>query len=601
MSAVTHIPKEKINTNIQLIGIDLFCGAGGVTTGIEQAVDGNGNKIAKVIACVNHDPLAIESHKSNHPDALHFIEDIRTLNVGKLKTHLELQKKLYPNAKVLLWASLECTHFSNAKGGDARDADSRSLANHLFRYIDELHPDIIGIENVREFMSWGEMGQRLKDGKYQIIKNKKKDWFELPYKGNEQLYQEENIKPALYPIKRKKGLYYLRWVENIKKRGYNFDHKLLNCADYGAYTARIRYFAFFMKKSKGDYQWKINFPKPTHAKTPDKNTESILFDEQPKQLEKWKPVKDVLELEDEGNSILVRKKTLSDKTLERIYAGLLKYVGGGNKQVQAFISKYYSGDPMSKNASIEEPAHTITTPFQGDHHSLIQPCWLVKFLSNNAKTGINKGASIENPAPTITTQGRIGIAQCNFLSTYYRNGSNYSTDGPAPTVTTKDRICKITAKPLNKQYGSGEHNHQSINELSEEITTTPKLNLVNSQFLMNPQFKNNGSSIENPCFTLIASMNKRPPYLISTEEGLGIEIYETDNAITKKIKVFMALYGIYDIKMRMLNVSELKRITGFPDDYVLKGNQANQKKFIGNAVPVLMAQRLIEHLVKVNS
>ena len=27
-----------------------------------------------------------------------------------------------------------------------------------------------------------------------------------------------------------------------------------------------------------------------------------------------------------------------------------------------------------------------------------------------------------------------------------------------------------------------------------------------------------------------------------------------------------------------------KRIQGFPEDYILKGNQADQKKFIGNSV-----------------
>ena len=63
-----------------------------------------------------------------------------------------------------------------------------------------------------------------------------------------------------------------------------------------------------------------------------------------------------------------------------------------------------------------------------------------------------------------------------------------------------------------------------------------------------------------------------------------IGVYENDSPMTVKIKEFMALYNIIDIKMRMLNVVELKRIQGFPDDYVLLGNQSDQKKFIGNAV-----------------
>jgi len=104
-------------------------------------------------------------------------------------------------------------------------------------------------------------------------------------------------------------------------------------------------------------------------------------------------------------------------------------------------------------------------------------------------------------------------------------------------------------------------------------------------FLMNPQFFSSGSSIDEPCFTLIARMDKRPPYLVCVEGGgIGIEVYENDSPMTVKIKEFMACYNVFDIKLRMLKVVELKRIQGFPDDYVLMGNQSDQKKFIGNAV-----------------
>ena len=60
-----------------------------------------------------------------------------------------------------------------------------------------------------------------------------------------------------------------------------------------------------------------------------------------------------------------------------------------------------------------------------------------------------------------------------------------------------------------------------------------------------------------------------------------------------KIKEFMAMYGIVDIKMRMLQLMELKRIQGFPEDYVLSGTQTEQKKQIGNAVEVHQATALI--------
>ena len=86
------------------------------------------------------------------------------------------------------------------------------------------------------------------------------------------------------------------------------------------------------------------------------------------------------------------------------------------------------------------------------------------------------------------------------------------------------------------------------------------------------------------------------PYLISTKDGVGIAIYENDTPMTKKIKEFMALYGIVDVCMRMLKVNELKKIMGFPEDYVLVGTQSEQKKFIGNAVEVNMGRVLCEAL-----
>ena len=139
--------------NIRLLYIDLFCGAGGTSTGVEKA-NYKERKCAKVIACVNHDANAIASHAANHPEAQHYTEDMRTLDLRPLAEHTAEMRRMYPMSKVVLWASLECTNFSRAKGGQPRDADSRTLAEHLFRYIEALTPDYIQIENVEEFMSW---------------------------------------------------------------------------------------------------------------------------------------------------------------------------------------------------------------------------------------------------------------------------------------------------------------------------------------------------------------------------------------------------------------------------------------------------------------
>lgn len=115
---------------------------------------------------------------------------------------------------------------------------------------------------------------------------------------------------------------------------------------------------------------------------------------------------------------------------------------------------------------------------------------------------------------------------------------------------------------------------------------------------MFPQWGINcGHSIEKPSPVLPARMDKMCPYIIQADESgipIAIAVYDDDSEVTKKIKTFMAAFGIIDIKMRMLRIKELKKITGFGEDYILKGTQQEQKKYIGNAVPVLLAKAIIE-------
>ena len=155
----------------------------------------------------------------------------------------------------------------------------------------------------------------------------------------------------------------------------------------------------------------------------------------------------------------------------------------------------------------------------------------------------------------------------------------------------------ISSQFIANEY-SGGGQLSDINQPCPAVLTTPKQKVVSAQYLMNPQFASAGGSIDKPCFTLIARMDKMPPYLVSTEQGVGIAIYEDDSPMTRKVKEFMAMYGIIDIKMRMLKIVELKRIMGFPEDYTLIGTQAEQKKFIGNAVEVNMSRVLCEALAR---
>jgi DNA (cytosine-5)-methyltransferase 1 len=153
----------------------------------------------------------------------------------------------------------------------------------------------------------------------------------------------------------------------------------------------------------------------------------------------------------------------------------------------------------------------------------------------------------------------------------------------------------VTAEPwlMDTQYNASESRNKDLNNPAPTITANRK-----HHYLMNPQWLNTSpSDVDKPCFTLIARMDKAPPYLVEAEAGqIAIEVYETDTPHMVLIKQFMALYGIVDVKMRMLNVSELLRIQGFPDTYYFSPNatQANKKKFIGNSVVPIISQRLTE-------
>ncbi|GAB0487527.1 hypothetical protein KML24009_11330 [Alistipes putredinis] len=225
---------------IRFLYIDLFCGAGGTSTGVEAARL-HGEQVAKVIACVNHDANAIASHAANHPDALHFVEDIRTLTLDRLLAHVEAMRKQYPAVRVVLWASLECTNFSIAKGGQSRDADSRTLAEHLLRYIDALRPDYIQIENVKEFMTWGPLVVKVVEashghGAYCPLAIKTEGTGK---------HKRRTVAPVWVPDTAHRGEYYHRWVDRICAGGYRFDHRILDSADFGAYTSRRRFFGIF--------------------------------------------------------------------------------------------------------------------------------------------------------------------------------------------------------------------------------------------------------------------------------------------------------------------------------------------------------------------
>lgn len=570
-------------------GIDMFCGAGGSATGILES------EVAEVKWAINHDEKAIESHAANHPEAEHYTQDIVDFDVTIL-----------PRKVDFIWISSECTHYSCAKGGDSRCEDSRTLPEQLFRYAKWTNPDMIFVENVKEFLTWGPLKQKTDKKGNPIFKNGK---------------------PAMVPDtdKDKLGIYYKRWVKKLMAMGYvNYRWKLLNAADYGAYTSRVRYFGVFAKKGVT-----IRFPKQTHVKGGAPG------------YEKWKAVKDVLDFEDKGKSIFGRKKPLTENSLARIYAGLEKFGAKGEGEM---IVKNFSGRPWGKVNSVNCPLGAITTI---DNKSLVH---LMKY--HGSKT---TPISMDEPASTITTKDRLALVfPESFILKHYGNEKNAksqvgSIKEPAGTITTNPKLALIeTVSFLMKQYGTGEnakYNIGSVDKPAGSLTVNPKLALIEAEqnksfimryyfgakptgidetaptimakrdqylvqpsFLFNHNFDNKPKDVNQPCPTILASRKHWYLTQMETDSDFAEILKEKDRSdlnekqkhYTILILAFMIIHGISDIKMRMLKVKELKCIQGFPENYILKGSDTEKKKFIGNSVHPLVAKVLLRSMWDAN-
>lgn len=468
-----------MTTTPDVILYDVFAGAGGVSLGAVES------GVAKVIAALNHDPVAISSHAANHPETVHFTCDIRKFNLNRLRFLAWETKLKYPNAIVILWGSPDCTHFSRAKSGP-KSRDTRSLADELDPIAKAIGAHYVLVENVEEFLTWGP------------------------------------INDEGYPIKERAGEDYKKWVARFSALGYEHQYKILNAADFGAHTSRKRYFGMFNLP-----HMPAVWPEPTHAK---RKTSGDFFSAA---KEEWRPVAEVLELDNWGKSIFDRKTPHVDRTLRRLISGLRKFAA--QPQVMTCNTPGYC-TPTTK------PVGTITA---AGHKMLVMP----------------------------------------MLMTYYSNGKALSIGNPSPTVTGTDRMCIANAvRWTDWNYRT----HQQPGDINEPAPVIPaqreNLRLI-SAFIVNPQFRSAGSSVLSPAPTVVASQHSYPLGLaVATSGSTHWEHKPGDSYTMKELRDTMRQLNIGDVFMRMLSKQELKRIQGFTPEYIINGTDRHIKKQIGNSV-----------------
>ena len=431
------------------IVVDNFAGGGGASTGIEIAIG------RSVDIAINHDPAAIAMHRANHPTTKHYTEDVWKVDPVEACAGRPV---------ALAWFSPDCKHHSKAKGGKPVSRHIRGLAWAAVRWAKKVHPRVIMLENVEEFMDWGRL--------------------------------DANSRPD----PRYKGETFRRFIHQLERQGYHVEYRLLRACDYGAPTIRRRFFLI----ARCDGQ-PIRWPEPTHG-DPD-GLEVLAGLKKP-----WVPVADVLDFSLPCPSIFATSeeimeqygiravRPLSEKTMKRIARGIMKFVVNNPRP---FIVQVNHGGDSFRGQDVIEPLDTITAKHGT---SVIMPS-LIQYHSE--QTEDVRGQQIQKLLMTVDASNRYGLVS-TFISKYY-GGDNVAagTDKPLPTVTAIDHnaVCAVAVtqfnnnsvgqevtKPLNtmtactnhfaevsaflvKYYGNGE-NAVSCGDPAPTITAKDRLGLV---------------------------------------------------------------------------------------------------------------------------
>lgn len=261
--------------------------------------------------------------------------------------------------------------------------------------------------------------------------------------------------------------------------------------------------------------------------------------------EKWKPCGDYIDWTDPGVSIFGRQKPLAEATMRRIANGVRKFIIENPAPYIVQNGGMLAASYLDKayggcGSDLHAPSGTITTV---DHHRLVT-AFLIQYHAET-QTHECRGQSLAEPVRTIDTCNRYGLVSA-YLTKFYHTGTGQSCSEPLHTVTASGTHFGLVSAFLIKYYSTG--GAQSPDEPVHTIRT-------------------------HDCFGLVTV-----PVVID-----GLE------------------YIIADICLRMLKPEELKRMQGFPADYIIDRDadgkpypKTQQVARIGNSVVPVMAQKLVE-------
>jgi DNA (cytosine-5)-methyltransferase 1 len=409
------------------IVVDLFAGGGGASEGLKQALG-----IDPALA-YNHDELAIGMHAANHPLTQHHREDI---------WHADPRVDVAGRPIGWFHASPDCTHFSQAKGGQPRSRKTRALSWVVLKWVgqllraDRLHgtntaPRIISMENVWQILTWGPLVAKRCKTTGRVIK------MDGTVAARGERVPVEN--QQLVPDKRHSGRTWQQFVAALRALGYAVEWRKLVASDYGAGTSRER--LFLLGRRDGEA---IVWPEASHGPAPG---------QQPRVT-----AADCLDFSIPCPSIFTRARPLADATMRRIAKGVMRHV---IESADPFIVPvtHQGGDRVH---DVRAPLRTITAANRGE--LMLAAPELAPFLTEHANASRQRTMAADEPLPTVCAGvkgGHFSVVTPILAGVGGRAGQSEPRTGGEPLYTMTTKADTALVAPTLVQTGYGEREGQA--------------------------------------------------------------------------------------------------------------------------------------------
>lgn len=591
---------------------DLFCGAGGSSTGAVLAPG------VEVRLAANHWDLAIETHNANHPDTDHLQADISQVDPR------------YIVGTDILWASPECTNHSKAKGRrrvitqpdlfgetlpDAAAERSRATMWDVVRFAEAHSYRAIIVENVVEVADWSSpMG--VKGGQF-------RSWLttltNMGYSHRIVSLNSMHAQAFGMPAPQSRDrVYIVLWRTGERapdleqmQRPHAF------CAHCGEIVRAMQSW----KKADavtGKYRSQYLY------RCPKTNCKAIL---EPA----WLPAASIIDWSNPGTRIGDREKPLADKTMARIRAGIERYwmpiltetanpydASDPRHPRHGDPDAYYRSWPLTAPTQVMHTRESkglaylpVMVPVEGrDGKQPFSAADVMRAQTTRSETGVafltqfrDRVRDIDpdrEPLPTVVADGaNHGLVSMDPLMV--PAGGTWNKDAvssayPARARTTREAEALLFPPFIAEMRGGGSSARDARDALAAVTAGGINHALVMGYYSRDdaiaPASAPLPTATAEPRHALLHRMNHH------TGDGSYLSTPVTEPARTLTAAGHQALLqgrsiNVDEVFFRMLEPKEIKKAMAFPDEYRMLGTRREQVRLAGNAVTPPAARDLV--------